>query len=69
MYSNGFYNIVIYTDTINTSLECNYVDDGDAIDLNTLKIIYSSKIKVFFLNICYKKYNFFKYCSSNNLVK
>jgi hypothetical protein len=35
MYSNGFLIIVTYTHTINTSLESNYENDDDVIELIT----------------------------------
>ena len=56
MYSNGFINMMIYTHTINTSLESNNVNDDDAIDL----ITYTVKFNNLFRFHC--KYTFyFKY--------
>ncbi len=42
MYSNGFFNMMIYTHTINTSLESNNVNDDDAIDLITYTIKFNN---------------------------
>ena len=35
MYSNGFQNMMIYTHTINTSLESNNENDDDVVELKT----------------------------------
>jgi hypothetical protein len=40
MYSNGFYNIVIYTHIINQSPESNYENDDDVLYLKTFFVVF-----------------------------